>query len=197
MNFKVKLFFLSALCGLSLNGYSADKTELLTGTEVKMEFFENDSSHVYSVNFDNKAQWQLTAKPKDEEFSNQIYYCSLEYEFKGRKINKRDFPCNISDQGSYPYVFEVGSDAVIIDFPHERGGVAWLISISTTNEIDICTVPYMSGDEEGITFQIDDERNISAVTREDQYLISPNDENRFLIRKYEGSGVGLSFHLQY
>lgn len=39
-------------------------------------------------------------------------------------------------------------------------------------------------------FTIDERNNISGITQEDKFIVSPDSSNEFYLRKYEGTGVG-------
>lgn len=151
---------------------------------------ENNES-VLQINAPGGARWRLTMHRihQSEPLKND---CSIEYIYQSQNAKMMHFECYISDMGDGYYGYEVDNSSIIIDFPSERGGVAWLFSLTQNNHIERSVLPYMSGDEDGITFLIDDEKKLHAISRYDNYMLVPDKEKRYYLHQYEGSSLNLT-----
>ncbi|MEG1089751.1 MAG: hypothetical protein RR184_06680 [Citrobacter sp.] len=193
MNIAARMFLLVIAGGFPIFGYTIEKPIPLSNEDLKAVVVKDDTENIMSVDFHNKIQWKiLTTKAAGE--NQEEMNCTYEYKSTSRNIQLENMPCHIGQMTVAVYAYELNDSAVIFDFPSERGGVFWLISATTNDELKIINLPYMSGEEDGISFTVDEQSNITAVTREDKFIISPDKSKEFYLRKYEGSGVGFKLY---
>lgn len=142
--------FLIITVGFPIFGYTIEKpfphpSKKLTAVEVK-----DSAENIMSVDFHNDIHWGiLTTKTASENQENMN--CTYEYKSTSRNIKLENIPCHIGEMTVAVYAHEINKIAAIFDFPGERGGVSWLISATTNNELKVVALPYMSGEEGGIS----------------------------------------------
>lgn len=186
----------SCFCILPVYGYSLDKvTTPCHGSELKALSIDEKGDNLLVIYSSGNQQWQwkLDAEPtKESESSSDSRRCFISYKTDKTKAY---YPC-VSDGVTAVSAYKIDSKSLIVNFMSERGGKALLFSVTTDNDINFTTIPYMTGDEDGIEFFYGEKNNIIAKSKEDNFILSPDEMNRYFIRKYEGSGMGFNIYMQ-
>ncbi|TQI77825.1 hypothetical protein FHU10_2207 [Serratia fonticola] len=158
----------------------------------------SDDLLIVHSNSKNNVQWRLVSesvKKSDDSDDWVSRKCFIEYQHNELKYKRSDYRCVPVDGVISIDAYEIDDKSIIVEFSSERGGVALLFSINPDEKISNTMIPYMTGDDDGISFYRKN-KEIIAISTHDNFTLLPNEMNEYYIRKYEGSGIAFKVYSQ-